>query len=284
LLVPAFGLVLLTAVVRAYRWRMLFLSRPPSAVRLFVVGTTGMGVNSLSPVRVLAEPVQFAYLTVQDGHDRGDVLASLMLIRVTDLFVTLGMIVCGFLVFPPSEAQVPSAVWLSILALMAAAAVITVLSISLPRWEWRQRWPWTAAYAEPWRRLLTSPQRLASVLLMSILQWSLVGTAAWVIARGTGIDLPPLLVPPLTLAVFTLGLSLPGLPTGLGPVEFAATFFFSLYGIAEEPALAFGLIAHAVFLLPSIVIAALTIAVTGLPWRREGGGKDSIPSPLGGEG
>ena len=69
----------------------------------------------------------------------------------------------------------------------------------------------------------------------------------------------------VTLATMTLGVTLPGLPSGIGPFEFAATLLLSLYGIQREPALAFGLIVHVTFLLPPILIAVATLSMSGPP-------------------
>ncbi len=265
LLVPVFGLVLANAVVRAYRWRLLFHDRRPSVGRLFFVENTGIGINSVAPVRVLAEPVQFSYLAGRDGHDRGTVLASIVLNRVVDLTVTLGIIALGFAIFPPSG-PLRAVVWATIGALGLAASAVVVISLTTHRWSWLGARPLVATYGRAWRRLASEPRRVAYVLFITVVQWVLLGVAALLVAREVGIDLqfPVILV--LTLATMTLGMTLPGLPSGIGPFEFAATFLLSLYGVNREPALAFGLIVHTTFLLPPILIAVAMILVSGLPW------------------
>ena len=274
LLAPVLSILLLRAAVRAYRWRLLFFNDPPGLARLFFVETTGIGVNSIAPVRVLAEPVQFAYLTIRDGHDRGTVLATLIQVRVIDLIVTLSSIVVGFAVYAPSI-QVPWEVWGGILILAIVAVAVVVASFWLPAMHRLQRWSFITTYASAWRQVAMRPRRLAAILALTLAHLGLLGVAAWVIARGMGIELELPLMFMLVLAIFTTGLTLPGLPSGLGPIEAASVFFLSLYGVAEEPALAFGIVIHGAFMLPPIVIAVGTIAVTGLPWLRRSGDRAS---------
>lgn len=264
LLAPVVALVLLSSVVRAYRWKLLFLEAPPSTARLFLVENTGIGFNSVAPIRVLAEPTQFGYLVLRDGRDGGAVLASLVLVRVVDLTVTLAMIALGFLAFPPGG-PVAAWVWRGMGLLAAVGLAVSALSLVVP--QWLARWPMLATYGEAWRGLLTQPRRLSWILLVTAAQWLLLGLAAWTIAREVGIGLPFPVVHILTLAIMTLGLTLPGLPSGLGPFEFAAILLLSLYRVAAEQALAFGLIVHGAFLLPPILIAAFTLIAFGPPWR-----------------
>ena len=72
--IPAIGFVVLSLLTCAYRWKTLFTENSPSVLRLFVVENTGVGINSLAPIRILAEPIQFAYLTARDGYNKSQVL------------------------------------------------------------------------------------------------------------------------------------------------------------------------------------------------------------------
>ena len=265
LLIPVFMLVIASAVVRAARWHLLFHDRPPSVGRLFFVENTGIGINSVAPVRVLAEPVQFSYLAIRDGHDRGSVLASIVSSRVIDLMVTLSIVAFGFLIFPPTG-PLRAAVWGTMGVLAVGAGAVVVFSLSTHRWGWLRARPLVVTYGNAWRRLVAQPRRVAQVLLVTVVQWTLLGAAALIIARQVGINLhfPVILI--LTLATMTLGMVLPGLPSGIGPFEFAATLLLSLYGVDREPALAFGVIVHATFLLPPILIAVVMLLTSGLPW------------------
>lgn len=266
LLVPILVLVSLNMIVRAYRWKLLFLGGSPSITRLFFVENTGIGVNSVAPIRVLAEPIQFGYLVFKDGFDRGVVLASIVLVRVVDLVVTLAMIAIGFAMFPPAE-SFRTQVWIAIGTLAVLAFTVATLSWLASRWKWMARWHLLTTYGAAWQQLLSRPRLLVRVLFFTSFQWLLLGVAAWLVAQGIGIELSLVEIQVLTLGIMTLGLMLPGLPSGVGPFEFAATLLLSFYGVAREPALAFGIIVHAAFLLPPILVAAFTLIAFGPPWR-----------------
>ncbi len=259
------ALMVAAAAVRAYRWSLLLPPGTLSVGRLFLVENTGIAFNSVSPVRVLAEPVQLAYLTLRFQCDVGTGLASLVLVRVIDLLVTLTLIVLGFMLIRPTTA-VPRSVWSGIGMLFFAAVIVISISLLSGRTPWANRLRFVRPYTEAWHTLARQPRRFVWIIAVTAAFWFVKGGAAFVIARGLEIDFSLALSLVLMLAVTTLGLTLPGLPSGLGPFEFAATLFLPLYGIVRIDALAFGLVLHAAFLLPPIVIAVATIITVGLPW------------------
>jgi uncharacterized membrane protein YbhN (UPF0104 family) len=259
------ALLLVSGVVRAYRWSLLFPSDRPPVTRLFLVENTGIGFNSVSPVRVLAEPVQIGYLALRYGYDAGAVLASVVLVRVVDLVITLSMIALGFLVFRP-QVDVPGSVWGGIGIFATVAVIVIGISLQSGRTRFTDRLKFLDPYAGVWRELARRPIRLGAVVGMTAAFWIVKGAAAYVIVVGLDIDLSPPETHVLMLAVTTLGLTLPGLPSGLGPMEFAATFFLPFYGVGETDSLAFGLVLHGTFLLPPIAIAVATLLVVGGPW------------------
>ena len=269
LLPVVFALLLTSAVMRSYRWSLLLPRGNLSVGQLFLVENTGIGFNNVAPIRVVAEPVQLAYLTRRYGCDLGTALASLVLVRVIDLLVTLALIVFGFLLIPPS-ATVPTPVWVGIGVLAMVAAIVIAVSLFSQRTPWARRLSFVRPYADGWRQLAAQPRKFMWIIAVTVAFWSVKGGAAYVIARGLDIDLSLPLSLVLMLAVMTLGLTLPGLPSGLGPLEFAATLFLPLYGIAYADALAFGLVIHATFLLPPVIIAIASMFIIGSPWPVRG--------------
>ncbi|MDA1096383.1 MAG: lysylphosphatidylglycerol synthase transmembrane domain-containing protein [Chloroflexi bacterium] len=264
---PVFALVITSMVIRAARWRMLFGDgdKGPSFARLFFVENTGIGLNNLAPVRLLAEPIQFGYLTVRDGHNQGAVLASIVQNRALDLVVTLAIMAIGFSIFPPADI-VRFVLW-SVMAISTVALVgVVTLSLTTHRWALLRKWSVAVAYGTAWHQLASDPGRLFRVMLTTLLHWVVVGLAAWVIAGGVGITLSFPVVLLLTVGILMLGMALPGLPSGFGPFEFAATLLLSFYGVSREPALAFGVILHVVLLIPPVAVAAITLLASGPPW------------------
>jgi len=74
----------------------------------------------------------------------------------------------------------------------------------------------------------------------------------------------------MILVINIVGSLLPGLPSGLGPFEFATTVVLSLYGISKEASFAFGLVTHGIFFAPPIIIAIANILIYGPPLLKWG--------------
>ena len=271
LMIPVFALVVLSALVRAYRWRLLFHGGAPSLSLLFFVENTGVGLNSVAPIRVIAEPIQFGYIALREGYDRGVVLASIILGRVSDLVVTLGSIGIGFAIFPPHGAEILT--WF-VLALTGFVVFVAVASLFTHRFAWVDQFPIVRTYTAAWRELVGQPKKLALVVTVSLAQWLLLGAAAFLVFNNKGVDIAGNaqlwqtfgVIYVVMLGTMTLGSLIPGLPSGLGPFEAAAVAFLGFYGVAKEPALAFGLLIHLGFFLPPIVIAIITLIMFGPPW------------------
>ena len=187
-ILPSIGFVVLSLFTSAYRWKTLFTEHPPSILRLFVVENTGVGINSLAPIRILAEPIQFAYLTVRDGYKQSQVLASLILVRMVDLAITLITIVFGLLLSPPPH-ELKEFIWTTSLILALFLMVISYISLTINRWEYFKKYPLIIEYSTVWRDLFRQASRLFKVLLITNIKWLLLGVSGWLIAKDLGLSL-----------------------------------------------------------------------------------------------
>ena len=271
LMIPVFAIVVASNAIRAVRWKMLFHGRAPSATLLFFVENTGQGLNNLAPIRVVAEPIQFGYIALREGYDRGAVLASIILGRVSDLAITLGSLALGFAIFKPDGAAYLQWVILTLVAIVVAIAVVSLYTHRITFFE---RFSLVRTYSAAWQELVGQPRKLFSVMGVTLATWLTLGLAAFVVALDK--DLSPtgyghplqlfVIIYVVVLGTMTLGSVLPGLPSGIGPFEAAAVAFLGFYGVGKEAALAFGLIIHMGFFIPPILIAIGTLIVFGPPW------------------
>lgn len=271
LMIPVMGVVVASNTIRAVRWRMLFHGRAPTATLLFFVENTGQGLNNLAPIRIVAEPIQFGYIALREGYDRGAVLASIVLGRVSDLAITLGSLAIGFAIFAPGGAG-----YLSIIILLLVGVLIgvAVLSLYTHKITWFDRFPIVRTYSAAWQELMAQPRKLASVMGVTLATWMTLGLAAYLVAFNKGL-MPNnsenilevyIIIYLVVLSTMTLGSILPGLPSGIGPFEAAAVAFLGFYGVNKEAALAFALIIHIGFFIPPIIIAIGTLIMFGPPW------------------
>jgi uncharacterized protein (TIRG00374 family) len=87
-------------VTRAVRWRCLWTQHTVSVSRLYVVETAAVGLNNVSPVHVLDEPLLLALLTIRDRLPAGTVLATMVMTRVQDLAFTVMFAALSVLLVP----------------------------------------------------------------------------------------------------------------------------------------------------------------------------------------
>ncbi|MFL2640048.1 MAG: lysylphosphatidylglycerol synthase transmembrane domain-containing protein [Dehalococcoidia bacterium] len=264
------GIVVLSSVVSAYRWKMLFTENPPRLTRLFVVENTGIGINSLAPIRILAEPIQFAYLTVRDGYKQSQVLASLVLVRMVDLTITLITISVGLLLSPPPH-ELKEVIWTTSLILTIFLIIVSYISLTVNRWQYFKKFPLIVEYGKIWRGLFQEPVRLTKILFVTNIKWLLLGISGWLIAKDLGLSIDFWQLYVIILIITTIASVIPGLPSGLGPFEFASIIFLGLHGIEREASLVFALTAHLVYFLPPIIIGGINVSIAGTPfpiWNR----------------
>lgn len=264
--VGAVACFLVNNFLRSTAWYLLFPHRAPTVWRLFLVENTGIGVNNLLPLRWFSEAVQFAILLVRDRVPEGVALATLGMTRVLDFqanFILLGVF---FPLVPPVREHVALG---PILGLALFLAFGSTLGLHLLGWAyhhlaWFRQVPLLASVGEAVLALEARPQRLAFALLLTLGQWVALGGAAWFLARGLGIDLSIAGAIALVILVTFVSTTIPGLLGGLGVFEFASVgVLVSFFGVEKSRALSCGLLMHALWWFPPVVIAMLMLPLEG---------------------
>ncbi|MBI4200149.1 MAG: flippase-like domain-containing protein [Chloroflexi bacterium] len=266
-LAPAFAVFLLGIFLRTLRWRLLLTGQPIGVGRLFLVQNAGIGLNSVSPVRWVSEPVQFGLLTVRDRLPAGVLVATMTVDRGMDLVVTLVAMGVAIAVFPPLAPYAPYvAVGAGVVLVGIVALVIGGLAAgSLP---WLQQAPVAGRFIAALKALRASPGRLMAALALSFLYWGLVGASGWLLLSALGLhrSLPKGIVAVLAATFFSGWV--PGLPGAVGTFEFVGVTVLELWGVAQAKALVWAALTHLVLFLPSVVIAAVVLPAEGiLTWK-----------------
>ena len=250
--------------LRVFRWQVLFLGEKVPFHRLLLIQNAGIGLNSLSPVRVFGEAAQFVLLTLRYSVKREVAVATLGLQRVLD-FVIGGLLLGVGLVF------VPALQGFAIYILgFIALAVLSLLAVPLVIWSkrvpWLNRLPLLVATAGSLRGLMRARFQLASSLGLTLGYWLLLGLSAWVLAFGMGIEISVLVA--TLLIVGTMGFVglIPSLPASVGTFEFAVYHLLQVFGVGPAEALGFGLVVHAIIFIPPIVIAVVVFG--SWPFKR----------------
>ncbi len=255
----------LATAVRAYRWQVLFVGEKVPLHRLLLVQNAGIGLNSLSPIRLISEAAQYVLLTLRYRVNKETAAATLGVQRVLDFVISALLLGVGLVLLPGLKGfalYVLGAGVLAIFSLMAVPAII---------WFGARpglaRLPMLASTAASLRKLLQAKLKLTWSFLLTLSYWLILGLAAWVLAYGMGIDISLLLATLLVIATLTFVALVPSLPASIGTFEFAAYYLLTAFGVAPVEALGYALVIHAILFLPPILVAFLVV-VSWLPRKR----------------
>ena len=246
--------------LRAYRWQVLLLGENVPLHRLFLVQNAGIGLNSLSPVRLISEAAQFILLTLRYRVKREMVAATLGVERVLDFVIGALLLGGGFLFLPG----------LQVFALyVLGAGVLAVASLlAVPLFIWLgarpgfTRMPLLASTSVSLRELVRARIKLTFSFLLTLAYWLTLGLSAWVLAYGMGIEISILLATLMVIGTMTFVALVPSLPASVGTFEFAVYYLLTAFGVDPVEALGYALVIHALLFIPPIVITLLVL----IPW------------------
>lgn len=100
------------------------------------------------------------------------------------------------------------------------------------------------------------------VLLLSTAAWLSYAVGAWAVAAALDIDLSPSELVFLT-AVVNLGIAIPSSPGFIGTYQWLAVSTLSLYGVDRDVGLAFGILLHAVWFVPTTMVGGAMLVWRG---------------------
>jgi uncharacterized protein (TIRG00374 family) len=296
LLIAAFVAVVLTYVVRAYRWQFLLdpigTTRFRTAFRTTVIGFAALG---LLPAR--AGDVLRPYLLArQEGLSTSATLATIVMERVLDLIAVLSLLV--FYVWGIADpATLPPALLrpIEISSALAGAAAIVLMGmmwVLATHPERIGRVVFRAAGVLPHRvadrlgglaqtfssgfAVAREPRALALALFWSYPLWLAIAAEAWLVTIAFGIVMP-FTGTFLLQALLVIGVAVPT-PGAVGSYHEAyrigVTTFF---GAAEDAAVAAAIVTHAISYIPVVLAGLIFMAQDGLSVGRLRAFADAAP-------
>ena len=260
----ALAVFVFSNLCRAYRWRILFVSERISTPRLFVIENIGLGVNSLLPVRVASEAVQYTLLTVRDRITSGAALATLGMTRIMDIWASTLLLALGIL-FGLGGGQLTryaaGALMFSLLLLL----LVIVLARSGGGPAFLRRVKLITAFASSVAEMERHKKRLLASMLVSLATWVCLGVCGWIVALDMGISLTLPQAVLVVLATIFFATSAPSLPGGIGTFEFAMITAMDLFfGIDKNVAFPYALVMHILLFLPPMVFAGILLPREGI--------------------
>jgi hypothetical protein len=245
---------------RAVRWQVLI--RPIRAVpfrRLTAYMLVGYLANNVLPAR-LGELVRSHYLGDREGISRSATLGTVVVERVVDTVVLVGIGAAAILVLNVRGVVVSAIlIGVAIAALLCVALAVALAAHRLPgagrAAAFLSRWPRVVGVATRLRdglRVAALPKTVAAAAILSVAAWSCTVVAVLAVGQSLGIELT-VGEAALLAAGTNLATAIPSGPGYLGTFEYAGQSIALAFGLAASVGLALALLIH-----------VLTIAVSSI--------------------
>ncbi len=252
--------------LRAYRWQVLFIGDKVPLHRLILVQNIGIGLNSISPIRIVSEATQFLLLTIRYRVRSEEAAATLGVQRVLDFVIAAILLGVGLMVLPSLMGFALFVIGAGVLALVSVLAVPVVIWFGSRPGLTHLRL--LASTSSSLKGLVRARLRLTWSFLMTLGYWILLGLSAWILAYGMGIDISLLVATLLVIGTLTFVALVPSLPASVGTFEFAVFYLLTNIGVSDGDALGFALVIHVILFMPPILIAILAFATWAVTGRR----------------
>lgn len=266
------GLVVLAiaafATVYAFqssRWRRIAATPSVRLARFYEMTVSGVAVNNVLPGRI-GDLLRARWLGLAARMPAGRAFGTVILDRACDLVVLVGLLVVGIAAVASSDWLVRLAVF-GALALVALGVVLLLSRTYISRRERDRRSrgllrrlvrDTVEMLAEPFGR-----RRPVVWLALSLCAWGMWALAADLIARSVGVDLSVADALFVT-AVLNLGSAIPSSPGYVGTYEWLGVASLGLLGVETEPALAFTILLHAAWYVPTTIAGGAALVVRGI--------------------
>jgi uncharacterized protein (TIRG00374 family) len=278
-LLPALAMLALATVIRAHRWRFLFVreTRPAfaPAVRALLIGQF---FNNVLPARA-GEAARVVSLKQSARTSRAEAAGTVVVERAFDVLCVLVLL---FVLLP----WLPRVSWLRAASIMAIA-LAGGLAVLIALFACYGDRPFRAAlrplarlpFVEPERAeriaanlaqgmaALRRPRLAVAALGLTVVSWGVLGMSAWFVMRGFDLGLSPA-AGLLAMIATSLGMIIPSSAASVGVFEAAAITALNAYGIPDSEALSYALVLHALNLFPYLVVGAALLHAQVLTVRR----------------
>jgi glycosyltransferase 2 family protein len=276
--IPAVAVLVLSVLVRAARWRLLFRrERRPGLPNLTASLFVCHFFNVILPARA-GEIARIVDLNRRERTPMAETSATVVLERIYDI---LALLVLLFVLVPwlPHISWLLAAGVLAAVLVAAAGALVVVVSVygeRAIRWIVRplRRLPFAA------ERIEGAPTNIAhglagirnwrlalGVFVWSAASWVVIGVAFWLMSLG--FDLRVGLLAGIFVAIATtLAQIIPSLPASLGVFEAATVVALRAYHVTDAKALSYALVLHALNALTLLVVGGTILAAEPRAARR----------------
>jgi uncharacterized protein (TIRG00374 family) len=249
---------------QAARWQRIAATPRVRLARFYEMSVSGIAVNNVLPGRI-GDFLRARWLGQASGMAGGKAFGTVILDRAFDLFVLVGLLVVGLAAVASSEWLVELAA-ASVVVLLGFAGVLLFARVYIGRRERdrRQRGLVRRLVRDTVERLAEPLGRrhLLVWIGLSLVAWTMWAVAALLVARSLGIELS-LTEALFVTAVLNLGSAVPSSPGYVGTYEWLGVASLGLLDVDHEPALAFTILLHAAWYVPTTLFGAVALGARG---------------------
>lgn len=267
---PSLAVLALAILIRAVRWRVLFLpERRPALSSVTSALLVGYLFNNLLPARA-GEAARVVALHQRGGTSRAETVGTVVVERAYDV---LSLLVLLFVALP----WLPGVSWLGEVTVFAAvfgtAAATGVIVLVLfgdraVRFLMRplgrmpflsgERVEHAAGNLTQGLAAVRKPSLALAAFCWTTLSWLVMAVSFWLLMLAFDLGLSPFAG---LLVVIAIGLSmiLPSAPAAIGVFEAATVLAVTAYGIDRSVALSYALVLHALNFVPYLVVGVLVL-------------------------
>ena len=274
-LLPALATLALAMVVRAVRWRYLFVRETRPGLRsLGEALLVGQFFNTVLPARA-GDLARVAAINVRSGTSRAEALATVVVERVFDV---LALLLLLFVTLPwlPDVSWVRTAAVLAIAVASALGAFVLVFVLYGERPLRFLLRPLGRLSFLSERRVELAAVNLAQGLAglrrahlgaasfaLTVASWILLAVSFWLVTFCFDLELS-LGAGLLVLVATGLSLILPQAPAGLGVFEAATVVALAAFDVSKTEALSYALVLHTLNVVPFLVAGLAILNAHGV--------------------
>lgn len=255
-------LVLIAYYLRGARWRLLFREHQVNTTRLVLVENTAIGVNSLTPIPILDEPVRVGLMMLQ-GVPAGTVLATMATMRTFELAVQAAIGLTGLIFLDQLQPLKPLFLAATAVSVAALIALFTIGPL-MRRIPAIGRLKLAQDFSMGVDVMRKEPIFPFMSLLMTGVYAITIGLSGWMLGLAFELDMSILALIIVSLAVIFFTDWIPALPLAVGSFEFVALYLLGLWDVSNSVGMGFAIILHAIFFIPPILVAATYLPFVGI--------------------
>ncbi|HXF97662.1 MAG TPA: lysylphosphatidylglycerol synthase transmembrane domain-containing protein [Gaiellaceae bacterium] len=240
---------------QALRWREIVRAPGVPSRRFAEMVVSAVAVNNVLPGRV-GDVLRARWLQLAGPLPAGRALASVFIDRAFDVLALVVFLAVSVPFMASEEWVLRVSISAGLLLVVLALAVLGARVYTRTRARERRQRTLVRRIARDALEGLADPlgrTRSVALAALSVASWSIWALAAWLVARAVGVELSPLEAIFVT-AVVNLGVAIPSSPGFIGTYQWLGVSSLALLGVGTDRALAFAILMHATWYVPTLVV------------------------------